>query len=34
MEILEWIFIRVIIPVIGGFIGSVIFVILKNKMED
>ena len=31
MEILEWIFIWVIVPMIGGFIGAIISVTLKNK---
>ena len=34
MEILEWIFLYVILPMVGGFIGNIIFVILKNKIED
>lgn len=34
MEILEWIFLYIILPMVGGFIGSIIFVILKNKIED
>ena len=31
METLEWIFIYVIVPMIGGFIGAVIVGALKNK---
>ena len=31
MEVLEWIFIYVIVPMIGGFIGAVIVRTLKNK---
>lgn len=34
MEILEWIFMYVILPMVGAFIGTVVFGILKNKMED
>ena len=34
MVILEWIFIWFIVPMIGGFIGAIIFIILKDKLED
>ena len=34
MEILEWIFLYVIVPMIGAFIGTVVFGILKDEMED
>lgn len=32
MKALEWIFIWVIVPMIGGFIGAIIFRILKDKI--
>ena len=34
MEILEWIFMYGIVPMIEAFIGTVVFGILKDKMED
>lgn len=35
MTILEWIFIWFIVPMIGGFIGAIIFIILKdNKSKN
>ena len=34
MEILEWILIYFIVPMIGGFIGAIIVGILKDKLED
>lgn len=34
MEILEYIITYVISPMLGGFIGAVIVVTIKNKMED
>lgn len=34
MDILEWILICIIIPFIGGFIGAIIFGILKDKINN
>ena len=34
MEILEWILIWFVIPMIGGFIGAIIFGILKDKIDN
>ena len=34
MEILEWILIYIIVPIVGAFIGTVVFGILKDKLED
>ena len=34
MEILKLILIYVIVPMIGAFIGTVVFGILKDKMDD
>ena len=34
METLEWILIWVIAPMVGAFIGTVVFGILKDKFDD
>ena len=34
METLEWILIWVIVPMVGAFIGTVVFGILKDKFDD
>ena len=33
MDILEWILTFVIVPMVGGFIGAIIFNFLKNKFK-
>lgn len=34
MEILKFILIYVIVPMVGAFIGTVVFGILKDKMDN
>ena len=34
METLEWIFMYGIAPMVGAFIGTVVFGILKDKFDD
>lgn len=34
MDILEWTFTWFLVSMVGGYVGIVVFKILRNKMED